>query len=491
MKSKRYSPKSGKATKSLKKQFRNPSIAKVITRLRADFELSELATEQALKEISDELKNIVLDMSQMKIKSEESSLNSKISTSIKTEIEKKSLSAQRLIEEYKLLREQLPLNNNNWSHLEYQSKLNLVLDKVNIKAGDALCSTNVVIEGSQAVSQQIDVGSKKEMYFVSLLHLLETCVLHERIWLSGGREKNEIKETDFHYGYFSQILQSEGILQPYTGIINLIDAETVKKREGLYSVYSEKKDKSEEIISDIAFAETARLKYIPDSNKAISFHLFTQEIEKKIYQPLVNNIYNSMQGSLSSPFNEIEKFIFTEEVFIPPISAIILSRASKFDDIPEVMLETRKKFSTTRTALMEYEDALRDTSVSLKKRLKILSDINLMNQELAKPYDYLDSLYINEWADLWNIVNDLFDGELTVSKLTGKILGKPIAKAIKNIRLRNVAYLFNMRRKIYSLSSHNNLAGKFLPNVNLERLNYYLNLYGKPTANIQNKQEAG
>ena len=430
-----------------------------------------------LNEHNIQVQTLLFELEQLKSQIE-SGLPKTESNKLKNKFKIRVHRAQKLIEDRKLFCSNLQFISNNNEDLSQQLKLNLLLDRVKIIPGDALLNLNVAIEGSISCDSKSMVI--KESHFISLLHLLETCVLHERIWLSEPQTNQVLRLFNFkNFGPFASVLQSEGILQTYSGIINLTDIQSIKRRIQLYTDSIDIMGINERLIQDIAFSETARMKYIPHTYEMKDFHKFIESIKKQIYEPLLDSIYGKLSESLKSQFVELKNYTRSEEIFIPPISAIILNRASNLDEIPEVALETRKKFTKIRLTLMEYEDSLRDTSISLEKRLKILSDVKLINQELSKPYEYLDSVYLTEWSDAWALFDFLLDGEVSLAKITGKLLGKPLANTIKKLRLHNVAYLFNMRRKVYSIAGHNNLIKKHIPNASINRANFYLNHHAK------------
>ena len=350
-----------------------------------------------------------------------------------------------------------------------------------LQPGDAVLDVNLLMEGFCACEgapshfKTLSADDYKHTrYVASFLQLLESVVLNEQIWpntLWSIMGDGGIYREDPVYS-LEKVLYQEGILVNYNGLATLTDIDAVKTRASIYFQVLGKKSR---ILVEIAFSETAHVQILPDFDYIQQYASAVVSLRKKIYRPLVQQVYSSLSQGLQKYMDEIVDYTRTDEVLIPPISAIILNKASSVKDISEILLETRNKMKKLRSAFREYEEHLRDKDRPLKDRIRIIRDIQLISYELSKPYDYFDSIHLTELPDIWSFMEDISEGELSLSKLAGKLLDKPLRYLIKRLRLRNAHYLFSLRQKALSAPNQLKKINTFFGPVNIEVLKRFLN----------------
>lgn len=320
-----------------------------------------------------------------------------------------------------------------------------------LKIGDAVLDVNLLMEGFTACENYTSGDIYKHTrYVASFLQLLESAVLHEHIWPNVLWGEGEVFRKNIRFP-LEKILYQEGVLVNYKGLATLTNIEALNSRISVYSQIHENKTRT---LEDIALSETAHVQVLPDFDNLQEYSQVLLLNREKLYQPILERVYSSLSQNMQNQVDEIKEYTHSNEVFIPPISWIILSKASTLKDIPEVLLETRKKAAKIRSAFSEYETILSDPNRPLKNRLRILRDIQLITTELSKPYDSLDTLHLTEWPDIWGLIEDVSEGGLSPIKIVGKLLDKPLASIVKRLRLRNAHYLFSLKQHTLSGSGH-------------------------------------
>ncbi len=326
-----------------------------------------------------------------------------------------------------------------------------------LEAGDGILNINIIIEGLLACENMTSgVTSKHTRYVLSFLQLLENVVLCEHIFPNYLWGKGVV-QNPISKGILDDTLRREGVLIRYEGLSTLTNVEALNSR---ISVYKQALSSESVFLEDIAFSETAHVKILPYWDDINSFAKILQARQENFYRPILGKVYSTLSQSLQTQVDEIRSFSHSDEIRIPPISSIIINKASNLKDIPEILLETRKKMAKVRHAFREYEAILQDTQRPLKTRLRVLRDIQLISTELSKPYDHIDSLHITEWADVWSLFEDLVGSDFSPSKLAGKLLDKPLNYLVKRLRMRSAYYLFTLKHKALSSSSQLNRINK-------------------------------
>lgn len=347
------------------------------------------------------------------------------------------------------------------SQLQFPSKLPV------LTPGDVVLNVNLMIEGFRACNFPKNDGkvrAKDARYILSFLRLIESAVLHEKLWSDNLSPKNStLKYQDPQsagilgggFGILWDTLNKEGVYQSYSGIASLTDLDAYKSRLSFYE-----KSYPTEITFDerywleaITFSETSRVQFLPDTRDLAVFPKFISSHNGKVYKSLISQANNSLNKSIKAQVEKLNSLASTEEITIPPITAVILNKASKLSDVPEILLEIRHKFSKVREAFRLYETTLSDPNLTIRRRMRAVNDIQFISQELSKTYDYVDELRIQEWPDLWSAFSEIANEGLTTEAIVKYFIGKPLENLVNYIRLRNVQYLFTVKRKALSTSS--------------------------------------
>lgn len=132
-------------------------------------------------------------------------------------------------------------------------------------------------------------------------------------------------------------------------------------------------------------------------------------------QLFANEIYMKLHAeyeSLKTELFKLRKLLDGENFLqLPPISFQILQRASKYEEIPEVMMEIRKLYAPLRSKFVELQELLLSKDISLKKKLKekqkLFRAIDLFSKNLKKESTFIMSSVagtLNEFGDVGKLV---------------------------------------------------------------------------------------
>lgn len=149
-----------------------------------------------------------------------------------------------------------------------------------------------------------------------------------------------------------------------------------------------------------------------------------------------------------------------KRIFIPPISAIALSRSENLSDLGRITQELRDEFVDVRNNIVAYENRIADDSLSLKDSLSALNDLDKLTMKLGQEYSKA-SMEVSEWRDLTNFAKLLDGGELgEYTSITSALLNKPAKLITDRIKDRKVRYLYNLKKNFYNIKNYGELIQK-------------------------------
>ena len=160
----------------------------------------------------------------------------------------------------------------------------------------------------------------------------------------------------------------------------------------------------------------------------------------------LQSAYASLSRAAEEAVRSLNDYRGVDEVFIPPIPALIMGRASSLDDIPWVVLEYRERLASVRNAFVEYNLTISDPSVSLKKSLRAMALLKTVVEEISRPFDDQSKRVIAQWTDLAQLIpyDADFDPE-DVKSVTKLLLGKPLEFVLSRLRRRRFLPLYSLR----------------------------------------------
>lgn len=169
--------------------------------------------------------------------------------------------------------------------------------------------------------------------------------------------------------------------------------------------------------------------------------------------------YQQMSGSMRDQIKTLESMGKPREVFVPPISALILSKASTPRDIPELTFEIRRKLERVRLAFRDYENTLRNPNASLEESSNAVTRLSEIAGTLTKRYRRRDLLVVCELPDLLDLLPRDSTGidEVRVTKF---LAGKPLKMIAEWWRNRDIMYLLKLRKTFLRVKGRAQLVQK-------------------------------
>ncbi len=195
--------------------------------------------------------------------------------------------------------------------------------------------------------------------------------------------------------------------------------------------------------------------------EALGRYLDAVQIEKshQIYS-LLFKAYGEMSESLRKEIEELQQFLKTNTVYVPPIMALILDRCSEPANIVELTLEMKEKLRPLRQAFKEYENKFRDSSVSLKDSLTAAKELKRSVEQLRLVEPKNGEYILSEWRDGLSLLPDLDSLESSDTGLTKFFLGKPAEWIANRIKNRKLITLFNLKKEFLNIQEYHQLIKK-------------------------------
>ena len=295
--------------------------------------------------------------------------------------------------------------------------------------------------------QEMQFDEFEILYFFDFCSTLDACVLHENIYTI-DKPSNEERYLD---NSLSSLLYKEGAISVIglgDDLNDYINNHPVSL--SLLKASPSNFDLSEldlwtdglgNIIRACNFAvleQDANITYIPNFHVTPAY-LYADVIKRE--QAFANEIYSKLNERYKDFQNDLfglRKLLDGNNfIQVPPISFEILKKADSFKDIPEVMMETRKRYSPLRKRFIELEELLISNDVSLKKKLKekqkLFKAINYFTEQLKSESTFIMTSIATE-------VNDKIDAGKLIEG-AGAIKGIEWTKLIDFV-IKNAEKLF-------------------------------------------------
>jgi hypothetical protein len=175
---------------------------------------------------------------------------------------------------------------------------------------------------------------------------------------------------------------------------------------------------------------------------------------------LLFKAYSEMSGALRKDFEELQHYLKSNTIFVPPIMAMILSRCSVPANFFEVMLDMKERFAPLRKAFKEYEDKICDPSASLRDSLRAAKELKSSVDQLRLVEQRNSEFILSEWRDGLSLLPDINSLESVDTGLTKFFLGKPMEWLANRIKNRKIIGLFNLKKEFLNLREYNLLIKK-------------------------------
>jgi len=190
-------------------------------------------------------------------------------------------------------------------------------------------------------------------------------------------------------------------------------------------------------------------------------YLDAVQIEKshQIYS-LLFKAYGELSGALRKEVEELQQFLKTNTVYVPPIMALILSRCSEPANIIDLTLEMKEKLRPLRQAFKEYENKFREPSASLKGSLRAAKDLKRSVEQLKLVEPKNGEYILSEWRDGLSLLPDLDSLESSDTGLMKFFLSKPAEWVVNRIKNRKLMMLFNLKKEFLNIREYHQLIKK-------------------------------
>jgi hypothetical protein len=133
---------------------------------------------------------------------------------------------------------------------------------------------------------------------------------------------------------------------------------------------------------------------------------------------------------------------------LPPIALEVLDRADTITDIPEVLLETRKRYTAVRTHFKEVEETLMSPRVSLQDKLKAEMRFNEATRRIVEATQCNDATVLGA---LGKGAMEAIKSDLKLPGQASATIGLSAAKLLEHIKdLAQLAHVRYRLRPLYS-----------------------------------------
>lgn len=205
-------------------------------------------------------------------------------------------------------------------------------------------------------------------------------------------------------------------------------------------------------IVDMRYAFDWNCSYIPDQSGHCKMALSYLKKQNAFHVSLLSRSYERLSKDLREDILRLVKAGSNKKIFLPPIPAIILNRATGIEDVVEKGIELRGQFADLRAQFTEYEMKICDDSLPIRESLEALNQLDAALNIISPPTEKSLATAITEWRDLTD-VSKVLDG-LTSDEAVSLIktgLGVPLKVIAQKLKTRKVSYLSVMRKDFLNI----------------------------------------
>lgn len=318
---------------------------------------------------------------------------------------------------------------------------------------------------------------------ISLAMLLEALVLHDHIRILWPEEHfiGVGQRSTYPEIYLSpEDLRSDPLLAPLIEI-GTITIETISQKRHFTEVspiagrLMDREERLErktpgirlsfdpvyaaESVWQLKQADRSEASYVPNARRESEFVLWLMNRQQQRAISLLEKAYATLSEELRGMLQRLRAAGRQCQVYIPPIPAIILSRATSYDSLGLVAREMHLELEATRRAFAQYELTIRDDSLPIGESLAALDRLESGLQQLAEDQPYRAQLQVSEWKDVGGLLSAGLDGlELKdAGSLTGFLLGQPVKLLGRSARRRQAAYLPTVKKDFFKIAGYGRL----------------------------------
>jgi hypothetical protein len=198
------------------------------------------------------------------------------------------------------------------------------------------------------------------------------------------------------------------------------------------------------------------LDYFPDFDRVP----FVAGTLQKTYRSLPRRLYDEVSESLDEPLNGgelVAEWAAMSTIPIPPISALVLSRASSLDDVPEQLLRVRDEFRRYRRYFGDFKAELSNAD-TVRERRKLLARYRALLAEASGPDR--ETVSLTEMLNLTEKAVKAAAGPALPTSYGALLVTQPVDWIRRWWQRRPLAILFRLDSKLPRLSEYRHLVGK-------------------------------
>jgi len=170
-------------------------------------------------------------------------------------------------------------------------------------------------------------------------------------------------------------------------------------------------------------------------------------------------IYEAIASALKATVSTVMREFEDSVVYIPPFSALVLDRAAAPEGIPSEIFALRAEYSEFRRRMHDLECA-RVEARSLNERISILSQIQDLGREVARPFEQTSRMKFDTALRYIPSTIDLAANPTSPTQWAKTLLTMPVDALVNWYRRRPVAKLVSDTRTIGEMSDYGALLAK-------------------------------
>jgi len=314
-----------------------------------------------------------------------------------------------------------------------------------------LCATLWLLNSQQFTIQN----------FLEFCNFLEAAILFPRLYTSPNPTMATADWDDLDE--FTQDLITNGVLSLvwWPDTKNLTTPERHRYNWVLQTIHNQDRVEPIDTLHGVQAHSIYNMTVQPSVYNRFTYLQFFS-VGKSIQAALfLDKAYISLSRAAEKAVESLAEYRGVEELFIPPIPAIVMNEASTRRDILPVLLEVRERFSPVRSAFEEYNQIISDPSLPLKKSIRAISVLKTVVEELARPFEDPGTRVVAEWSDLADLIPTDSDFNAEDAKsLTKLLLGKPLELLLARLKRRRFMPLFSLRSSFLKLGGTQALVKK-------------------------------
>jgi hypothetical protein len=201
-------------------------------------------------------------------------------------------------------------------------------------------------------------------------------------------------------------------------------------------------------------AAASGLDYFPDFDRVP----FAASISRALYRSMPVRVYERVAQALDAEFDNGDEFLsewtLDAQLPIPPITALVLNRASSLEQIPACLLEIREEFAKYRDHFRDFKSAVQSAS-TLKERRVLQAKFKTLLAAASGPDAEIIST--SEILNLAEKSIQLATNPLAVQSYSTDLLRQPIEWVRRWWLRRPIAVLFRLDSKLPKIAEYRNM----------------------------------